>query len=252
MKYSNYHTHTNLCDGSDSPEELVIKAIELGCPELGFSGHVYTAYDESYCMSHDREKEYFAEIRRLRKVYGDKIRILAGIEQDYYGGELPETPDYIIGSVHCILKDAVYLCVDLSEEDFCANVRDYYDGDFLAFAEDYYKVLGDIYNKTHCDIVGHFDLITKFNEDDKLFDTSDPRYRKAALDALESIVSSAAGEKVPVFEINTGGMARGYRSEPYPAEFIREELKKRGLKTILSSDCHNREQLLYGFDTLNL
>ena len=39
MMFSNYHTHTAYCDGADTPEELVLEAIRLGCPEIGFSGH---------------------------------------------------------------------------------------------------------------------------------------------------------------------------------------------------------------------
>ena len=42
---SNYHTHSTFCDGADSPEELVIEAIRLGCPEIGFSGHSYLKED---------------------------------------------------------------------------------------------------------------------------------------------------------------------------------------------------------------
>ena len=36
--FSNFHTHTVFCDGADSPEELVLEALRLGCPEIGFSG----------------------------------------------------------------------------------------------------------------------------------------------------------------------------------------------------------------------
>ena len=51
---------------------------------------------------------------------------------------------------------------------------------------------GDVAEKTGCQIVGHFDLITKFNEGDKLFDTSHPRYVNAALGALERLDVSSA------------------------------------------------------------
>lgn len=255
MNYSNYHTHSNLCDGKDSLEELVQKAIELGCPEIGFSGHSYTSFDEDYCMSVEQYKEYMDEIRRLQVAYGGKIRILAGIEQDYYSEEIPDGLDYVIGSVHYVLKKGKYLSVDLSEEDFCSNVRENYGGDFLAFAEDYYKVVGDLYNKTHCDVIGHFDLITKYNEGNRLFDTHDERYVRAVKNALDSIEKSLAdayeagiGTGEVLFEINTGAMARGYRKEAYPADFIIAELFRRGYKLMLNSDCHDREQLLFGFE----
>lgn len=50
-QFSNFHTHTCLCDGKDRPEDLVQEALRLGCPALGFSGHAYAPYDGDYCMS---------------------------------------------------------------------------------------------------------------------------------------------------------------------------------------------------------
>ena len=61
------------------------------------------------------------------------------------------------------------------------------------------------------DIVGHFDLLTKFNERRCFFDEESPAYRRAALRAMEALV--AAGK---IFEVNTGAISRGYRSTPYP------------------------------------
>ena len=45
-----------------------------------------------------------------------------------------------------------------------------------------------------------------------------------------------------------GGMIKGYKKEPYPQRFILEEINAFGGKVILSSDCHDKETLLYGFD----
>ena len=35
----NLHTHTVYCDGNDTPEEMVLTAIEKHFDILGFSGH---------------------------------------------------------------------------------------------------------------------------------------------------------------------------------------------------------------------
>ena len=35
----NYHTHTKYCDGKNTPDEMVQRAIELGFTHLGFSEH---------------------------------------------------------------------------------------------------------------------------------------------------------------------------------------------------------------------
>ena len=82
-------------------------------------------------------------------------------------------------------------------------MEQHYGGDFYAFAEDYYRLVGEVPERTGCQIVGHFDLITKFNEGDKLFDTGHPRYMRAALEALDRL----AGRDV-IFEITTGAMSR--------------------------------------------
>ena len=51
---ANYHTHTTFCDGKNTPEEVILSAIEKGFSAIGFSGHGYTPYDLRYCM-HDPE-----------------------------------------------------------------------------------------------------------------------------------------------------------------------------------------------------
>ena len=88
---SNYHTHTHFCDGKNSPEEMVLQAIRLGCPELGFSGHSYLPFGTDYCMTPEKTRQYQAEIRRLQEKYAGQIKILLGIEQDYFSETLPIT-----------------------------------------------------------------------------------------------------------------------------------------------------------------
>lgn len=239
---ANYHTHTRFCDGKNSPEEMVLQAIALGCPELGFSGHCFTEFDQRYCMSKDDTREYIGQIRALQEKYGDKIKLLIGVEQDYYG-EIMGGFDYRIGSVHYVKKDGCYLPVDESRQLQMENVNKFYGGDFYAFIEDYYATVADVYRKTQCQIVGHFDLVTKFNGAGDLFDPQHPRYQTAANKALEALMN------VPVImEVNVGGIARGYTTEPYPARDLLSKWLAAGKPIHYSSDCHNAEQLLFGHD----
>lgn len=106
-KFSNFHTHTILCDGKDRPEELVLEALRLGCPAIGFSGHSYAPYDETYCMSPAQTETYKEELCRLREEYAGRIRIYMGIEQDLYSTSPTAGYDYVIGSVH-------YLCIRMA------------------------------------------------------------------------------------------------------------------------------------------
>ena len=241
---SNYHTHTTFCDGADNPEELVAEAIRLGCPEIGFSGHSYLEED-SGCMSKQGTQEYCREIRRLREKYRDQITIRLGIEQDVFSEVDRQEFDFIIGAVHYVEKNGKKYAVDESREGFLFLLEEIYSGDAYALAEDYYALVSQVYQRTHCDIIAHFDLITKYNEDGCYFETSHPRYRSAAEGALEALLSSPC-----LLEVNTGAMARGYRSEPYPEKRLRDRWLASGKELIFSSDCHEKQNLLFGFDRL--
>ena len=242
MNLSNYHTHTCFCDGADAPEEIVLEAIRLGCPELGFSGHSHIPFDDC-CMTVEGTERYKAEIRRLQEKYAGRIRLYLGVEQDIFGDLPTGDYEYVIGSVHYVYRDGRYLSVDESEESFLDHVARFFGGDYYAFAEEYYALVAQLYEKTRCRIVGHFDLITKYNEDDRLFDTAHPRYRAAARAALDALA-----DRPVLFEINTGAMSRGCRRTPYPAPWLLEELDARGAGLILSSDCHRREDLLFALE----
>lgn len=241
---SNYHTHTTFCDGADSPEELVAEAIRLGCPEIGFSGHSYLEED-SGCMSEKGTLDYCREIRRLREQYRDQITIRLGIEQDIFSKVNRQQFEYIIGAVHYVEKNGKKYAVDESRDGFLFLLQEIYAGDAYALAEDYYLLVSQLYQRTYCDIIAHFDLITKYNEEGKYFDTGHPRYRAAADAALDVLLQSPC-----LLEVNTGAMARGYRSEPYPEKRIFERWLASGKELIFSSDCHDKQNLLYGFEQL--
>ena len=238
---ANLHTHTHFCDGLDTPEELVLAALEKGFTVLGFSSHGYTPFDDGYSMSAASEKEYRREIAQLKEKYRGEITILCGIEQDYYCGEPEEEYDFIIGSVHYVKKAGEYFTVDESAEQMGAAVAAY-DGDFDELAEDYFKRVGKIVSATQADIIGHFDLIMKFSAQNGYAETE--QYLAAAEKAVKALIPH---EKP--FEINTGGMARGGKPVPYPSPQVLKMIYENGGKITFSSDCHDKDQLDYGFDT---
>ncbi len=91
--------------------------------------------------------------------------------------------------------------------------------------------------------MGHFDLLTKFNERRPLYDTAALAYRDAAYAALETL--NKAGK---IFEINTGAMSRGLRSAPYPAPELLRHLNALGGRICVSSDAHRAEHVAFGFE----
>ncbi|MBE6991246.1 MAG: histidinol-phosphatase HisJ family protein [Ruminococcaceae bacterium] len=245
MIKANYHTHSTYCDGNDSLEQMTLAAIEKGFDTLGFSGHSYTFFDEEYCMTKENTVRYQQDIASLKEKYAGKIQLLCGIEQDMYSTEDTGCYDYAIGSAHYVKKGSRYLAVDNSAQQFMGQINELYDGNCYAFCEDYFSQISSLYERTGCDIIGHFDLVTKFNEGNVLFDESHPRYREAAETAATKLIAA----DVP-FEINTGAMAKKLRTSPYPATRLCDFIAANGGRFILSSDCHSKNLLDFGFDEI--
>ncbi len=239
------HTHSKLCDGKNSPEEMAEAACAAGIKHLGFSGHVHTAidYDEGNVLPCAAEN-YRARCAALKAQYAGKMEILTGIEWDSCSDEtVPEGLDYWIGSVHNLRgRSGKYYSVDWTREMFLACRDEEFGGNVYAMLEAYFAEVKRVAAMKPT-ILGHIDLVTKLNGDGSLFDETEERYRAAALAALESADSFAT-----LLEINTGAVARGYRSEPYPALFLLERWRERGGRIIITSDAHSAEGLVFGYE----
>ncbi|MBO5060764.1 MAG: histidinol-phosphatase [Clostridia bacterium] len=237
------HIHTTFCDGENSPEEMVVAAIRRNMDCIGFSAHSYTFFDESYCMKKEAYDSYKAEIAALKQKYGDKIKILCGIEQDFYSDMPTSGFDYVIGSVHYLKVGNDYFSIDDAADILKDAAQKYYSGDFYALCEDYYSTAAKIVQKTGADIIGHFDVISKFNEQGGFFDEKNERYITAYKAAIDKLAAMGAA-----FEINTGAISRGYKSAAYPSGDILSYLAEKNCKVILSSDSHSTASLCSHFD----
>ena len=218
-------------------------ALASGLEALGFSGHSYTFFDESWCMSPVGTEAYRQEIAALRDEYDGRLLIRCGVEQDYYSLESTSGYDYVIGSVHYVRAGNGFLPVDESPAHLRAGAEKHFGGDLYAFAEAYFETVSRVTEIPGCSVIGHFDLIAKFNEKEPLFDEEHPRYTAAWQAAAEKLVRSG----LP-FELNTGAISRGYRTVPYPAPGILRWLGEKGARFLLSSDSHSPGTLCYGFE----
>ncbi|MBQ2943255.1 MAG: histidinol-phosphatase [Ruminococcus sp.] len=236
----NYHTHTVLCDGKDTAEELVLEAIEKGFKVLGFSAHSPLS-GEDWCLMPDT-KEYRKTISELKEKYKDKIEILCGIEQDYYS-EKEEGFDFVIGSVHCVKVGDKLIAVDDKAQIVIDAINEHFQGDSDSFAKEYFRTVSDVVNNTGADIIGHLDLIEKFCEQVSIFNPDSEVYKKASEEAVQELCSTGA-----LFEINTGAMARGLRTTPYPSKRLLKLIHTCGGDVIINSDCHDKRYLDYGFE----
>ena len=235
---ANYHTHTTFCDGSDAPEDVVLAAIDKGFSHLGFSGHM----DPDIHMDFD---VYLTEIGRLREKYADRIEILCGVELDnLYDPHCADGAEYVIGSTHFLdVQSEIPMSVDNNEEIMGRLAEEFFGGDYYKLSKSYYDLVSRVYDRLHCTFVGHFDLVTRFNDSMHFLDEEDSRYRMPALEAMEYLVK----EGVP-FEINCGALNRNRKKELYPNMFLLKNLREFGGEILINSDAHQKELLDGGFD----
>ena len=241
---SNFHTHCTFCDGKNTPEEVVQSALEKGFSALGFSSHGYSGFDLRYCLKDTQG--YIAEIRRLKEKYEKDIQIYVGVEEESFSPVNRGDFDYIIGSSHYLQKAGKYYPVDSNLECF-QKCFDVFDGDVIALSESYYQAFCSYILNRKPDIVGHFDLVTKFDEVGNFGILENKDYQKiAAKYAAETARSEC------IFEVNTGAISRFVRTAPYPSEALLHILKKANTRLILSSDSHQADTLDFGVEDAKL
>lgn len=245
---SNAHTHSRWCDGLDAIPDMVEAARALGFVSLGFSSHARQGFDPAYSMAPDAQAGYFAELRALQGESG-LPRLWAGLELDALAHpdcrrEAFAHADYVIGSAHylCESYGGAPVAVDGDPVLLRRYVDEVYHGDGLAMARDYFAIEVKALLRDRPQIIGHFDLLRKYAARLSLFDEADPAYRRLSLSALERAFPCGG-----VLEINTGGMARGYLTMPYPTLELLCAWRELGGQITLTSDCHDRRYLAHAF-----
>ncbi len=236
------HTHSNYCDGADSMEEMAAAAYRLGIKSFGFSGHSYVPFDD-FGMKANILPEYISTAKKIKEEYIGKMDILCGIEIDETMPEdYPVTGfDYIIGSSHAVkAKDGIYYMVDHSPKVFEEGIEKGFNNDPVFYISEYYKQFGDFIKKTKPDIVGHFDLLCKFNSRNKYFKEDSKEYRTIAIDALDEVLKTDC-----VLEVNTGGMSRGYIDRPYPDSYLLKRILEKNGRIIITTDTHSVNTIDY-------
>lgn len=242
MFSQNLHVHSTFDDGRSTPEEMVCAAIAAGLSSIGFSVHLPMCFHADWACPPDRLPRYMDEVLRLRQRYAGRIEIFLGAEWDVLSSIDLSAFDYVIGSVHHLplravdspnLTAADFPAVDHSARATASLLADNYGVDADAMARDYFREMKKVAANPHALVVGHFDLLTKFDEQHGFFSPMRPAYRAAALGAMETLVH--AGK---IFEVNTGAIARGYRTTPYPARELLCALREMGGRVTLSADAH--------------
>ena len=241
---SSAHVHTTFCDGKSTASDMARTAYELGFVSLGFTSHAAQTFDPAHCIDLPCEEDYKKEIRRLKQEYKGRMAIYLGIERDMLSCSDTKDYDYFIASVHYFTRpDGSHSGVDAPSAEMQKYVNECCDGDGLRMAEEYFSLIRDYVVESKPAIIGHFDLVRYNNSILNLYDENSREYQSMAIDALHSMFETKA-----FLEVNTGGVARGYMTEPYPSVFLLKEWKDWGGEVIINSDCHDARLLDAGYD----
>lgn len=248
MDYYEYHSHTTYTDGRNTAAEMAEAAYRKGVRIFGFSEHLYCDNPPWGFMGKELDA-YLDEIDGLKEQYKGRMDIMTGLEVEdsealkfITPGQLSRT-EFTIRSTHGINVCGEDIGIDADAETLRRIVHDYFNGDWYGLVRSYYDMESKIDAQMKYAFIGHFDLITKFNQDDVLFRTDCDDYLEPAIEALKKLLVA----EIP-FEINSGAMFRGYRLEPYPQKTILKEIQQRGGRVLISSDTHSVDSICCNYE----
>lgn len=249
---TSYHTHSHYCDGQGEIVEMVEAALEAGLTEVGISSHAPLPFETEWTMPPERLQSYAAEVREVQQRYRDRIAVLFGAEIDfipnpnvarYQRDEIfPLGFDYFVGSVHFLGHRSPPRSFDGTEEEFRAILTEEYEGDIAAMASDYYARLREVLTIPGVKIVGHLDLIKRWNAEGTYFTGNEQWYRAAVDETLSAIAASGH-----IVELNTAGWRKGLGA-PYPSAAILSRIRDLGIPVTVNSDAHTPADVDAGFD----
>ena len=255
MHLTNLHTHTFYCDGKNSPEDMVLAAIDNNFNSLGFSSHGPVDWETDWNIKHEKIEEYIEIVNGLKEKYKDKIEIFLGMELDYIPGigftelslSLMKRLDYYIGSVHYLgtFKNGVRWTVDYNIDELLRGINEGFQGNIRKAVETYYETISEMAGKFQPPIIGHLNLFNKNNKNSILFDEREDWYVEAVKKCLNVIMNTSS-----VIEINTGGIARKYTEEQYPSTEILKMIEERNIPVMVNSDAHATEDIAFKFNDM--
>ncbi|HEX3722099.1 MAG TPA: histidinol-phosphatase [Nitrolancea sp.] len=249
---SSYHTHSHYCDGQGQISEMIEAAIAAGLTEVGISSHAPLPFETEWTMPPERLADYVKEVHQLQERYHDRIRVLFGAEIDFIPGSgvaayqeqviFPLGFDYFVGSVHFLGRQDPPRSFDGTEQEFREILRDDYDGDIEAMAVDYYHRIRQVPSIPGVKIIGHLDLIKRWNAERTYFTGNEPWDLAAIEETLQSIAASGL-----LVELNTAGWRKGL-GEPYPSLPILTRCHDLGIPVTVNSDAHTPGDVAAGFE----
>jgi len=251
MKF-NYHTHSTYSDGKNTIEQLAKTAIEQKFDILGISDHGYVPFPSKWNAAELIIEKYFAEIMEVEKKFEGKIMLLKGIEADYVENLCDINPykkydfDYIIGSVHYFplqFENGKYFNFDTTEKMFLEGLRLFFGNNVEKMVVRYFENIMEMIETSTPDIVGHLDIIGKFNLNKKYYDEQSANYIKIIDKVLDTIKKYNV-----VMEVNARRKYRNFHTQVSPTTNVIEMALKKDISITISGDVHYMEELSMYWD----
>lgn len=258
---SNYHTHTNYCDGHATAEQMVEFALAHGIKHLGFSGHAPLPYSNTFSIEGDRYIQYCNTVRALQQKYAGQIEVRLGLEIDYVPGLLEDfTPlieqgglQYTIGSVHLVPNpdeiaelrnhpsqagQYLWMIDGPRYQTYDEGLQQHFGGDIRRAVKTFFRQTNAMIEIQRPTIVGHFDKVVMHNCD-RYFHYDEPWFVDLICETLELIRESGC-----ICEINTRGLYKGRHNDFYPGRQTICRMNELGIPVIVSTDAHAPEDLI--------
>ncbi len=248
MSWTNYHSHSHYCDGSEAPEAYVQEAVRREFSAWGLSSHAPVPFPCKWAMKEEALPVYLAEAAALKVRYAHLIQVYTGLEVDYVPGktgparlrQLAPELDYTIGSVHFVdaFSDGRPWEIDGRHELFLEGLREIFDGDIRRVLVRYLDLIQDMVRLDPPEVVGHLDKIIIQSGQGDLFSGQEDWYHHAVTATLETIRDAGL-----IVEVNTRGIYKGLVKEPYPAFDVLRTMAAMGVAITLSSDAHHPREI---------
>ena len=252
FSYHGGHSGEFCRHAKDSLADVVERAIAAGFSHYGLSEHAprfrtEDVFPDETDLGPDGLQavfhKYAQEAVRLRDAYRDRISLLVGFETE----RLPPRDwahrmhdirasapfDYIVGSVH----DIDGMVIDVSPERTAAIAETL--GGREAMQIRYFNALAELVATLKPEVVGHIDLIRKF-------DRPVADFVPSVMRAIEPVLE-AARDAGSVIDVNCGAYRRGY-GPVYPLPAILKRARAMGVRVTLGDDSHGVANVGVGLD----
>lgn len=243
------------CDHArDTLAEIVAAYYAAGFECVGLTEHMpplsdawlypdEVALGRTAAWMQERFGRYVAEARRLEREYAGRMRILVGMESEWYPGcgewvarlRREHALDYVVGSVHHVGGQ----CFDYSKEAY-ADAADRLGGLEPMYLV-YFDSQLDMMQAIKPEVVGHFDLIRL--HDPNYPDTlAKPEVLRRVMRNLECVRDIGA-----VLDMNARALLKG-QTEPYVYGIILEFASEMGIRFAYGDDAHGAEDVGFWFE----